>query len=74
MFVCFRAAVEHLLIALKLQRDSRNPKQTDASSDMSDCIWNSLRMALILMGRGDMNQACDMYDLDTILKEFPQQS
>ena len=62
--------MEHFLSAFKLQQDSRGPQQGEGSV-MSDSIWNTLRMALTLMGRSDMHEACDKHDLDILLKEFP---
>lgn len=66
-----REAVEHFLMALNLQREAKGsfgalPKP----SQMSDSIWSTLRLALSLMGRTDLNPSVQGRDLDTLMRDF----
>jgi peroxin-5 len=64
----YKEAVEHFLAALNLQQRSRGPQ--GERSVMSDNIWSTLRMAISLMGRIELHQACDSRDLDALNREF----
>lgn len=63
-----REATEHFITALTLQRSGRGPK--GETSQMSDNIWGTLRMAVSLMGRADLYDAADKRDLDHLCREL----
>jgi peroxin-5 len=72
-FVYFRReAVEHFLNALNMQRQSHGMK--DPHVVMSKNIWSTLRMAVSLLGRPDLYDACDRGDLDKLNSEFEMHS
>lgn len=64
-----REAVEHYLSALNLQQHSSRgaPGQRAVTSDT---IWSTLRMAIALLGRPELQTAVDARDLDTLNREF----
>lgn len=70
----YKEAVEHFLTALNHQATSmaRSGIQSgkDSSYQMSDTIWSTLRMAISLMGRMDLQEAIDNRDLDVLNREF----
>lgn len=70
----YKEAIEHFLLALNHQATSmgRSGLQSvkDSSSQMSDTIWSTLRMAISLMGRMDLQEAIDKRDLDVLNREF----
>lgn len=68
----YNEAVEHFLLALNHQATSveRLKSLKDSSNQMSDTIWSTLRMAISLMGRMDLQEAIDNRDLDTLNREF----
>lgn len=69
----YREAVEHFLTALNHQASSRNRSGINidlASNQMSDTIWSTLRMAISLMGRHDLQPAIDNRDLSTLNQAF----
>lgn len=69
----YREAVEHFLVALNHQASSRNRSGLNVdltSNQMSDTIWSTLRMAISLMGRHDMQPAIDNRDLGALNKGF----
>lgn len=70
----YNEAVEHFLTALNHQATSmaRSGLQSvrDSSNQMSDTIWSTLRMAISLLGRSDLQQAIDDRDLDTLNAAF----
>ena len=72
LFKTYREAVEHFLTALNMQKQSRGPK--DPQQVMSDNIWSTLRMAVSMLGRTDLYQACDSKDVDFLSKEFGMNS
>ncbi|ELT95480.1 hypothetical protein CAPTEDRAFT_220978 [Capitella teleta] len=64
----YKEAVEHFLSALNLQKQSKaSPGQKVV---MSDNIWSTVRMAISLMGRSDLHEACDAKDLERLNAEF----
>jgi peroxin-5 len=54
---------------LTIQKQSENT-QTGRKAAMSDNIWSTVRMAISLMGRSDLHEACDARDLERLNKEF----
>lgn len=70
----YKEAIEHFLLALNHQATSmaRSGLQSvkDSSNQMSDTIWSTLRMAISLMGRMDLQEAIDNRDLDVLNREF----
>lgn len=69
----YREAVEHFLTALNHQASSRSRSgiKVDLSSNqMSDTIWSTLRMAISLMGRHDLQPAIDNRDLAALNQAF----
>ncbi|PIK32979.1 putative peroxisomal targeting signal 1 receptor [Apostichopus japonicus] len=64
----YKEATEHFITALTLQRSGRGPK--GETSQMSDNIWGTLRMAVSLMGRADLYDAADKRDLDHLCREL----
>lgn len=70
----YKEAVEHFLLALNHQATSmaRSGLQSvkDSSNQMSDTIWSTMRMAISLMGRMDLQEAIDDRDLDVLNREF----
>lgn len=70
----YKEAIEHFLLALNHQATSmsRSGLQSvkDSSNQMSDTIWSTLRMAISLMGRMDLQEAIDSRDLDVLNREF----
>lgn len=69
----FREAVEHFLTALNMQRKSQQGMK-DPQVVMSKNIWSTLRMAVSLLGRPDLYDACDNHDLDRLNSEFGMNS
>uniref|UniRef100_U5EYI5 Peroxisomal targeting signal 1 receptor n=1 Tax=Corethrella appendiculata TaxID=1370023 RepID=U5EYI5_9DIPT len=73
----YNEAVEHLLTALNHQATSMSRSGLNSSAaastqanQMSSTVWSTLRMAISLMGRHDLQPAIDRRDLDTLNKEF----
>lgn len=68
-----KEAVEHFLTALNMQRKSQQGMK-DPQVVMSKNIWSTLRMAVSLLGRPDLYDACDNQDLDRLNSEFGMNS
>lgn len=70
----YKEAVEHFLLALNHQATSmaRSGLQSakDSGNQMSNTIWSTLRMAISLMGRMDLQDAIDNRDLGVLNAEF----
>ncbi|XP_062589853.1 peroxisomal targeting signal 1 receptor-like isoform X2 [Saccostrea cucullata] len=66
-------AVEHFLTALNMQKKSQHGMK-DPQVVMSKNIWSTLRMAVSLLGRPDLYDACDNHDLDRLNSEFGMNS
>uniref|UniRef100_A0A6B2EFH1 Putative peroxisomal targeting signal 1 receptor n=1 Tax=Phlebotomus kandelakii TaxID=1109342 RepID=A0A6B2EFH1_9DIPT len=69
----YKEAAEHLLTALNHQATSsaRSGIVRDASyKQMSNGIWSTLRMAVSLLGRHDLQPAIDRKDLDAMNSAF----
>lgn len=80
----YKESVEHLLTALVQQSQAslasysyaKNENgATDADNrarqqQMSETIWNTLRLALSYLNRNDLYQACNDKDIDLLRKEF----
>ena len=66
----YREGVEHFLTALHLQKKANTSSITLKPSQMSDGIWSTLRLAISLMGKPELQPAVHNKDLDTLLKHF----
>ena len=67
-----RQAVEHFLTSLNQQKQSEGPQ--GKQSVTSNNIWTTMRMAISLMGKPDLYQACDNRDIDTLNQHFGMQA
>jgi len=69
----YKEAIEHFLTALNHQATSmqrsglNNP---NPNNQMSDAIWSTLRMAVALLGKGDLQGAIDRRDLNELNEAF----
>ncbi|XP_074654789.1 peroxisomal targeting signal 1 receptor-like [Tubulanus polymorphus] len=63
-----REAVEHFLTALNLQLQGKGPK--DDQQVMSESIWSTMRLAVSMMGKPELYEACDRKDLNHLNEEF----
>lgn len=71
----YKEAVQHFLLALNHQATSMvrsGISTSNPNNQMSNAIWNTLRMATTLMGRYDLRQALDDRDLTIMNKEFAE--
>lgn len=71
----YKEAVQHFLLALNHQATSMvrsGITTSNPSNQMSNAIWNTLRMATTLLGRYDLRQAIDDRDLTVMNKEFAE--
>ena len=74
----YKVAVEHFLTALvqQSQADIGGISSTAASNkeiksqQMSETIWNTLRLALSYLDRSDLIDSCQQKDLDKLRNEF----
>lgn len=69
----YKEAVEHFLTALNLQSDSLTRsglQQAKPSNQMSETIWATLRMAISLSGRMDLQPAIDERNLHALNAAF----
>lgn len=69
----YKEAVEHFLVALNHQAQSKirsGINIENVENQMSESIWSSLRMAVSLMGRHELQKSIDDRDLNTLNKEF----
>lgn len=72
----YKEATEHFLTALNHQASSMVRSglgDGSPTSQMSDTIWGTMRMAISLMGRLDLMQAVDKRDLSVLNEAFQQQ-
>ena len=63
----YKEAVEHFLNALNFQDSGKGPGE---DRQMSESIWNSLRLAVNLMQRRDLAPLLDARDLQTLSTQF----
>lgn len=69
----YNEAAEHFLTALNHQSTSAQRSGLNESlspNKMSETVWGTLRMAISLAGRHDLQAAVDNRDLDTLNKAF----
>lgn len=69
----YNEAAEHFLQALNMQADSLTRSglhQTKPSNQMSETIWSTLRMAISLMGRMNLQSAVDDRNLTALNEAF----
>lgn len=69
----YNEAAEHFLTALNHQSTSAQRSGLNESlspNKMSETVWGTLRMAISLAGRHDLQTAVDNRDLDTLNKAF----
>lgn len=64
----YREAIEHLLTALNVQRRATGP--ANATSQMSEAVWSTLRLAVSLYGRNDLIEHVNSRNLDFLTREF----
>ncbi|BES91974.1 peroxisomal targeting signal 1 [Nesidiocoris tenuis] len=63
-------AAEHLLTALRQQSRGRGP-QGESSVNMSDSIWNTLRLVVVsMLERSDLIAAVENRDVEKLCREF----
>eukprot|EP00041_Stephanoeca_diplocostata_P000391 m.14512 g.14512 ORF g.14512 m.14512 type:complete len:694 (-) comp10467_c0_seq1:1194-3275(-) len=63
----YHDAAEHFLAALKLQQSAT---QDSTRRNMSETIWNSLRMSLLMANRQDLAALCGSRDLEPFKEHF----
>jgi hypothetical protein len=61
-----KQAAEHLLSALALQR----PGETALPTSSPSSVWDMLRMAFLMMERGDLAHKCDDRNVDAFRPEW----
>ena len=61
-------AAEHFVTALDMQQQGLGP--SGKRSQMSDSIWSTLRMSLVMLSRPDLVSQCDTRQLDGLKREF----
>lgn len=66
----YKEACEHLLTALNHQASSTSRAGINSAQQMSDSIWNTLRMAVSLAGRRELQEAIEKRDLDALNAAF----
>lgn len=69
----YKEGVEHFLVALNHQAQSKirsGINIENVENQMSESIWSSLRMAISLLGRHELQKAIDERDLSVLNKEF----
>eukprot|EP00092_Neocalanus_flemingeri_P027148 GFUD01029441.1.p1 GENE.GFUD01029441.1~~GFUD01029441.1.p1 ORF type:complete len:586 (+),score=146.75 GFUD01029441.1:262-2019(+) len=66
----YKEAAEHFLTALNFQDAGRGPQADQMRSAMSDSIWTSLRLAVSLMRRTDLQPHLDARNVDRLSREF----
>ncbi len=69
----YKEAVEHFLTALVQQSQANLLKDslpTTNVQQMSDTIWNTLRLALSYLNRNDLYTYCLNKDLEQLKQEF----
>lgn len=74
----YKQAVEHLLTALNMQANTAAARELPAGAgaigggqaQMSDSIWNTLKMVISLMGRRDLHGAVNERDLRVLNETF----
>lgn len=69
----YNEAVEHFLLALNHQAESMarsGLRNANSNNQMSDTIWSTLRMAISLMGKPELQEAIDQKDLATLNNAF----
>ena len=55
-----KEAAEHLLTSLSLRRATDGPSSVRQAED----IWSTLRMAFLMMERGDLAEKCEAHNVD----------
>ncbi|CAG9772419.1 unnamed protein product [Ceutorhynchus assimilis] len=66
----YMEAAEHFLIALNQQARGKGVSNTEATLQMSDTIWSTLQMCLILMERSDLRFLVRSRNLQELNKIF----
>ena len=62
--------MEHFLTALNLQREAKGLQAVAKPSQMSESIWSTLRLAVSLSGRTELQPAVRNRDLDALMRDF----
>lgn len=63
----YREAIEHLLTALNVQRRATTAAST---SQMSEAVWSTLRLAVSLYERPELIEHVSSRNLDVLIREF----
>lgn len=66
----YKEACEHLLTALNHQATSTSRAGMNSAQQMSDSVWNTLRMAVSLAGRRELQEAIEKRDLGALNAAF----
>lgn len=70
IFIMYREAAEHFLIALNQQAQGRDISELQSTVQMSEAIWSTLRMCVGFMNEPELKELVDNRDLKALNKVF----